>query len=358
MHAPYTLNKKEQLSTLAKHSSLCDFEIDVTNAHNTNIQCSAGFYEAVPKPALTVLKEGFQASISGTLVSCIESRAKRDQLGRNDNHLLRFLVAIDGAGTAVVHLHHTQQLVQVQGSGSQWLVNNFIKHIFLVEAERKRLLISDLNKVFDAAGKGLENQINSDYDSCKHCLVKFRKNSKPAVCGNCGCHFHNTKINKCFLSHNCRSPPATSSSFSPCMSAAPLQPTRSDQMTIPSLSPMGSSMAITFVPATTCTTTTTTQFCSSPISTPSATTSAENMTNASLEPSHHVQHRTVAREFCSSASSSSTVTALTPTSVVNPVSPVQPQPKSNLKNNVKTSSSNQSKSVQEAEISILKQELI
>ena len=219
-YAPYALNKRKQIATLAKHSNLCDFNIEVTSAHNTNIQCSAGFYEAVPKPALTAISEGFRATVSGVLVNCIESRVKQDQLGRHDNLVLRFLVAIDGANTAVVHLHHTQQLVQVQGSASQWLVKNFLRHVFLEKADSKRQLINDLNKVFDATGRNLEKQINNESEDCTQCGVKFRKNSKPAVCGNCSGSFHNTKQSKCFMLHNCRTPTVPSTLLSPTSSVS------------------------------------------------------------------------------------------------------------------------------------------
>ena len=62
--APYILNKEKQISNLAKHANICNFEIDRTGPHNTNIQCSTGFYEAVPKPALTTIKEGFRQGCS------------------------------------------------------------------------------------------------------------------------------------------------------------------------------------------------------------------------------------------------------------------------------------------------------
>ena len=280
-HAPYTLNKRKQITTLAKHSNLIDFNIDITSAHNTNIQCSAGFYEAVPKPALSAIYEGFRVTVSGTLVSCIESRVKKDQLGRHDNLVLRFLVATDGGTTAVVHLHHTQQLVQVQGSASQWFVKNFLKHIFATEAESKRLVINNLNKVFEAAGRGLDKQIDIDSESCTHCGIKFRKNSKPAICGNCTGSFHNTKQNKCFLSHNCRTSGANPT-LSATHSSSPT-PTLHGTNTVgaaPISTSRISSMAVTFVPSSRATATTTTSCMSIPCFTPSRLTSVPSLSTS------------------------------------------------------------------------------
>ena len=243
--APYTLNKEKQISNLAKHANICNFEIERTGPHNTNIQCSTGFYEAVPKPALTTIKEGFQATISGILINCTESRAKRDQIGRNDNHVLRFKVDLNGASNAVLHLHHTQQLVQVQGSASQWFVDNFLKHAFLSEAENKKLVIDDLNKVFNAAGRNLANQsvTNNDGKYCGHCNSKFRKNTKSATCGNCSKMFHNNKNSKCLLVHTClgnNSTPVQPSASGTTVSSSP-----------PTYSSTGSRVSVTFVPATT-----------------------------------------------------------------------------------------------------------
>ena len=200
-HAGYTLNKMKQVSTLAKHASLNDFSIETTSDHNTNIQCNTGFYEAVSKPALTSIHEGFEMIVNGSLVKCLESRIKKDQLGRYDNHVLRFNVK--GHGSSVLHLHHTQQLVQVQGSGSLWFVDDVLKHLFTSEAKKKHLIISDLNKIFDATRTNTGRDAVKEAKACDHCKVKFKSNAKPSICGNCTKYFHNTKQNKCFLFHNC-----------------------------------------------------------------------------------------------------------------------------------------------------------
>ena len=208
IRAPYTLNNTKQISTLAKHAWIADFNIDITSDHNINIQCSAGFYAAVPKPGLTIIKEGHQVTLDGVLVRCTESRPKKDQLGRNDNHVLRFKVGHDDQGNAVLHLHHTQQLVQVQGSACRWFVDHFLKHVFISEARDKDVVISNLNKIFANAGKvqnkKADNRGQLEPKSCSYCHVKFRSNSKPSSCGNCTGYFHNSKQNKCFTSHTCQ----------------------------------------------------------------------------------------------------------------------------------------------------------
>ena len=93
--------------------------------YNINIQCSSGFYEAVPKPSLSIIQEGYQIVVNGATVECLEARDKVDQLGRNDSLLVRFRVQIHG--NVVIHLHHTQQLMQVQGSACNWFVENVVK---------------------------------------------------------------------------------------------------------------------------------------------------------------------------------------------------------------------------------------
>ena len=201
--APYTLNKEKQISTLAKNAVLADFTIDITSDYNTNIQCSTGFYEAVPKPVLTTILEGTKISIAGIDVKCTESRAKRDQLGRTDNHVLRFKVDKGGQDTAVLHLHHTQQLVQVQGSASRWFVDAFLRELFTTQAKTKDIVIADLNRIFEAAVKSKvqEHVAGQAPKHCSHCNAKFRTNAKLAMCRNCGGAFHNTKQIKCLHNH-------------------------------------------------------------------------------------------------------------------------------------------------------------
>ena len=150
-----------------------------------------------------------------------------------------------GTSNAVVHLHHTQQLVQVHGSALQWFVDNFLKEAFLSEAENKRLIIDDLNKVFNAAGRNLVNQSVMDNDGkcCGHCNSKFRKNTKSAICANCSRSFHNNKNNKCLLVHTC--PGNNTTSTQPSAFVTNVSPTQ------PTYSSTGSRVSVTFVPVTT-----------------------------------------------------------------------------------------------------------
>ena len=142
-------------------------------------------------------------------VKCTESRVKKDQLGRLDNHVLRFLA--DGHGVAVLHLHHTQQLVQIQGCASQWFVNHFLKQTLITEARKHKILIDDLNKQFDTASHSASKRYGENEGSksdrcersCFQCNQKFRSNAKSIVCKNCDNLFHNSKQKKCFSVHNC-----------------------------------------------------------------------------------------------------------------------------------------------------------
>ena len=173
--AGYSLNKMKQVSTLAKHASLPDFIIQPTGPHNINIQCSTGFYEAVPKPSLTSIQVGQQSVVDLILVKCLESRMKKDRLGSNDNHVLRFLV--HGRGNAVLHLHHTQQLVQVQGNAAVWFVEHFLRELFISESKKKKLVISDFNSLFNNAAVNVGKEPSAEPKFCNHCGVNFKKNS-------------------------------------------------------------------------------------------------------------------------------------------------------------------------------------
>ena len=114
-------------------------------------------------------------------------------------------MGIAGQCTAVLHLHHTQQLVQVQGSASRWFVDTFLRQLFTTQAKSKDVVIADLNRIFEAAVKSKPqgHVAGQGPKHCSHCNSKFRTNAKPAICGNCGKCFHNTKQTKCYLNHVC-----------------------------------------------------------------------------------------------------------------------------------------------------------
>ena len=115
-NAPYTLNKDKQMLQLAKNATIADFEIDISSPTNVNIQCSSGFYQLVAKPVISALLVP-NLTVSSIPVSCSDSvTPKLDQLKRNVNVVLHFKVGgKENQESATVHLHHTQQKVQIQG---------------------------------------------------------------------------------------------------------------------------------------------------------------------------------------------------------------------------------------------------
>ena len=152
MTAKYMLNQEKQLSGLAKNSFLKDFEIIANDSgKNINIQCSTGFYEAVAKPALSQLSEGFQNKIDTIFLECTESRSLIDMSGSLPGNLLKFKIYGPGVNPSPaslsIHLHHTQQKVQVQGGGkmsnnmtaASWFVQKVLKDIFITSAKKQEV---------------------------------------------------------------------------------------------------------------------------------------------------------------------------------------------------------------------------
>ena len=218
--APYTLNKEKQLTRLSKNALITDFTIDATSSTNINIQCSSGFYQLVAKPTLSSLLVP-NLTIKGVPIHCSDSiTPKLDQLRRNVNAVLHFKAVLgDQQESATVHLHHTQQKVQVQGRAAPWFVDNVLKDTFVKEAKDRELNIRQINSQLSTSSTKPSHTDPSFPDqskSCPYCKKSFRANNKSlSRCGNC-CHtFHNSRNSPCFNSHVCLaalgSPPVSSS---------------------------------------------------------------------------------------------------------------------------------------------------
>ena len=215
--APFTLNHSKQLTKITKNASLKDFEIEITSTTNINIQCSAGFYQLVAKPVLSRLLVP-KMSVMGVAITCSDPVSpKLDQLQRDVNAVIHFKVeARDKQENATVHLHHTQQKVQVQGNASHWFVDSVLRVGFEAGAKDHELNIRSLNAQLSTAlpsdkvlGKGSETP-----KTCAHCMKNFRANTKnPTICCKCSKSFHNSRTLPCFVSHVCSgiTPPSTAS---------------------------------------------------------------------------------------------------------------------------------------------------
>ena len=200
--APYTLNKDKQISRLAKNAVIPNFEIDISSTTNVNIQCSAGFYQLVAKPVISSLLVP-NLSVSGLPISCSDSvTPKLDQLKRNVNAVLHFKVGEESSQeSATIHLHHTQQKVQIQGLAAPWFAENVLKNKFSVEAKNLELNIKALNDKLAAAASSQTNSIDKSSLACNHCSRQIRKSS--AFCQKCRSTFHNSRAYPCLASHVC-----------------------------------------------------------------------------------------------------------------------------------------------------------
>ena len=211
--AKFTLNKKKQLTGLAKHAKLPDFWIEIKDSgRNINVQCSTGFYEAVAKPAFSSLSKGFKHQSSSFSLECSESRNLLDQASSLPGLLLRFKLygVYDNPEplSLSVHLHHTQQKIQIQGGASMpdkttlagWFLHNVLKQRFADEAKNKKFDIDFINRTVSSIG------INSTIPSssmtmpamyCSHCQKKFCTNAKPIKCPKCSNFKHTKKCAPC-----------------------------------------------------------------------------------------------------------------------------------------------------------------
>ena len=240
--AQYTLNQHKQLSGLHKHSLINDFEMVINDSgRNINIQCNTGFYEAVVKPSLSSLSTRFQAQVDTVLIECTESRNLVDMAANLPGLLLKFKVYGSGVSPSPaslsVHLHHTQQKVQVQGGASMpsnttaaaWFVDKVLKDRFTMEARNKRFDIDNINKL--VSNLPFTNPLSSSTPSsipscCPHCKKKFSSTSKPVSCPKCSLFRHKAKCSPC---------PVSSSNTSPVVFSTPVSISTSNCLTLPPL---------------------------------------------------------------------------------------------------------------------------
>ena len=207
--ADFALNQDKQLSRLAKHAQIPDFDIDVTSPTNVNIQCSSAFYQLVAKPVLSSLLVPV-SSKGGVQITCSDLiKSKHDQLSRDVNVVLHFKVGNSEAQeSATVHLHQTQQKVQVQGLAAPWFSNQFLKQKFELEARNKASTIRNLNKTISTSVTSLESSsgtttVSASLVPCPNCNMPIKCNSKTSICKKCNKKLHNSKQNPCLLRHKC-----------------------------------------------------------------------------------------------------------------------------------------------------------
>ena len=196
---------------MVKHSKLQDFEIEINdNGNNVNVQCSSGFYEAVAKPAFSSLSHGFKLEIFSILVECVEIRKSCDLAGSQPGILLKF--KLHGSNTAAsisvsVHLHHTQQKVQLQGGARMpggetsaiWFTQNILKQRFNCEAKNKKFDIDAINRVLSKITNldPIASPTSKVPEFCPHCMKKFSTQARPVLCARCTKFKHTSKCAPC-----------------------------------------------------------------------------------------------------------------------------------------------------------------
>ena len=207
--ANFSLNQNKQLAGLARHSSFDDFDIEVKDSgRNFNIQCSTGFYEAVAKPAFSSITKGFKLQFHSVHLECSETRQMIDQRCNIPGFFLKFLLHCNdihpNPATVSVHLHHTQQKVQVQGGAvmpdsvpaAAWFVQNILKQRFLDEAKNKKIAIENINRIVSNFTYSSQPLLTPPH-FCPHCKKKFTCNSKPVACYKCSMFKYSSKCAPC-----------------------------------------------------------------------------------------------------------------------------------------------------------------
>ena len=92
------------------------FEVSSSET-NVNVKCNPGFYQQIAKPAFSTLSEGFSFTINNINLYCSSKTISKDLAGTIERELIKFGFKLDNSsGVISVHLHHTTQLIQVQGS--------------------------------------------------------------------------------------------------------------------------------------------------------------------------------------------------------------------------------------------------
>ena len=200
--APYTMDRKKQLSKLANDASIDDFEIVVSpNEHNVTIYCSTGFYFLVAIPAFSDISVGSSFPVLSMTASCYDITGKVDSSHANVNTVFFFRVSNDAKSSiakVTVHLHHTARKVQVQGGSlvdkkraGIWFLQHFLLQSFFKIAKDKAL---DITK-FNNAVKGIvTNHVEKvgRQDKCYTCDIPFTGRSLRQVCTVCKEKFHKT----------------------------------------------------------------------------------------------------------------------------------------------------------------------
>ena len=219
----HTLNRDKQTRSLLANTIRPDVVFEISpNKENVNVRCSPGFYQQIAKPAFSTLTKGFTFDVSGINLSCSIKTTSKDQTGVTERVLLKFNFVLNGVpGLIAVHLYHTSQLIQVQGSmvmpdmnsAAVWFVKHALEERFRALSKSQHYSIKEFHAALHALSQStipspspFSNTLSSslkisDQTSCDDCKKTFSTNSKPVPCLICDATVHSS----CFRSHNCSS---------------------------------------------------------------------------------------------------------------------------------------------------------
>ena len=115
-----------------------------------------------------------------------------------------------------VHLHNTQQKIQLQGgvrmadnnTAAVWFTQRVLKQRFSLEARDKKYDIENINNIVAKLAEMVQipSTVPKPPNYCSHCSKKFSTNSRPTACQRCSLFTHSTKCAPC---------PAANTSVSP-----------------------------------------------------------------------------------------------------------------------------------------------
>ena len=212
----HNLNRDKQVDKVINNATRQAIEIEINcNDENVNIHCSPGFYNLVVKPCLLSVSKGFQVTCKNITFELVSSTPHKDLSGCIQSCVLKFIYKLDLIEYGVtISLHHTTQLVQIQGGclmsdGSKaatFILNHFIADLFNSRSLSHKSEIDEFNAaLIEQAKKKNESRQNPSVSTSMLCSVcckdMSRYNSKivPCVNNNCYAKMHT----KCFRKHAC-----------------------------------------------------------------------------------------------------------------------------------------------------------
>ena len=205
----YVFNTVKQIEKIKKDAEINDYIVNTNNNdQNCTIKCSTGFYMQVARASLGALKEDFIQLCGDISITIDKITVSKDQLNTEATKLIHFsfMNTERTIGGVAVHLHHSNRVIQIQGSAvmpdksraALWFLN-FVLLQFRELARSKNIKIKNTNATFRNTSANLEpntNNIQTETSNtntfCMECNRSFNTQSKPSRCTFCDKFFHRT----------------------------------------------------------------------------------------------------------------------------------------------------------------------